>query len=63
MTSLVKSMSKSFYLILDSQSIKSHVYAQGTLTEGERLSTINLLVLTSLDLVLFILKILFTFVT
>ncbi len=40
-----------------------HYPVQGTLTEGEKLSTVNLLVLTSLDQLIFILKILFTVVT
>jgi hypothetical protein len=35
---------------------------QGRLTEGRRLSTVNLLVLTSLDPLIFILKMSFTFI-
>jgi hypothetical protein len=36
-------------------------FQQGTLTEKERISTVNLLVLTSLNLLLLIVKTLFTF--
>jgi len=49
-------------LLLSTQYLQNN-YFQGTLTKGGRLSTVELLVLTSLVQVIFMLKILFIFFT